>query len=65
VPLLIIHSTDDKVVPYGHAEMIAASYPAAEFWTIEGYDHVQAYTLPEYRQKPLDFLERAEVGEAA
>jgi pimeloyl-ACP methyl ester carboxylesterase len=64
VPLLIIYSTDDQVVPFEHAEMCAASYPNAEFWKIEGYEHVEAYTHPEYRQKLLDFLERAEVGEA-
>lgn len=57
VPLLIIHSTDDEVVPFEQAEMLAASYPDAEFWKIEGYDHVQAYTHPEYRQTLLDFLD--------
>jgi uncharacterized protein len=65
MPLLIIHSTNDRVVPFEHAGMLAASYPDAEFWEIEGYDHVQAYTHPKYRQKFLDFLQRAEVGEAA
>jgi uncharacterized protein len=64
VPLLIVHSTDDEVVPFEHAEMLAASYPDAEFWKIEGYGHVEAYSHPEYRQKLLDFLERVEVGEA-
>jgi uncharacterized protein len=64
VPLLIIHSTDDEVVPFEHAEMLAASYPDAEFWRIEGYGHVEAYTHSEYRQRLLDFLKRAEIGEA-
>lgn len=65
VPLLIIHSRDDEVVPFEQAEILAASYPDAEFWQIEGYDHVEAYTHPEYRQKLLDFLERVDAGEAA
>ena len=43
VPLLIIHSRDDEVVPFEHAEMFAASYSEAELWKIEGYDHVEAY----------------------
>jgi pimeloyl-ACP methyl ester carboxylesterase len=43
VPLLIVHSTDDEVVSFEHAEMLAASYPEAEFWEIEGYGHVEAY----------------------
>ena len=65
VPLLLIHSTDDEVVPFEHAEMLAASYPDAEFWEIEGYGHVEAFAHPKYRQRLLDFLERAEAGEAA
>jgi uncharacterized protein len=65
VPLLIIHSRDDEVVPFEHAEMLAASYPDAEFWKIAGYGHVEAYSHPEYRQRLLDFLERVEAGEAA
>jgi uncharacterized protein len=65
VPLLIIHSTGDEVVPFEHAEMLAASYPDAEFWKIEGYGHVEAYSHPEYRQKLLGFLKRVEAGEAA
>jgi uncharacterized protein len=64
VPLLIIHSTGDEVVPFEHAEMLAASHPDAEFWKIEGYGHVEAYSHPEYRQRLVDFLERTvvEVG---
>ncbi len=64
VPLLIIHSTDDEVVPFGQAEMLSASYPDAEVWKVEGYGHVEAYSHPEYRQKLLGFLERAGSEEA-
>ena len=63
VPLLIIHSRDDEVVPFEQAEMLAASYPEAEFWKIDGYGHVEAYTHPEYRRRLLDFLERTMVEE--
>jgi fermentation-respiration switch protein FrsA (DUF1100 family) len=65
VPLLIVHSRDDEVVPFEHAEMLAASYPDAELWQIEGYGHVEAYTHPDYRQKLVDFLERTVVEEGA
>jgi uncharacterized protein len=65
VPLLIIHSTGDEVVPFEHAEMLAASHPDAEFWKIEGYGHVEAYSHPEYRQRLVDFLERTVVEEGA
>jgi fermentation-respiration switch protein FrsA (DUF1100 family) len=65
VPLLIIHSTDDEVVPFKHAEMLAASDPDAELLQIEGYGHVEAYSHPAYRQKLLGFLERTVVEEGA
>jgi uncharacterized protein len=64
VPLLIIHSTDDEVVPFENAEMLAASYPDAEFWKIEGYGHVEAYTHPEYQQRLRNFLEGTGIEEA-
>lgn len=50
MPLLLLHSTDDQVVPFEHAETLAASYPDAGFWEIEGYGHVEAYNHPAYRQ---------------
>jgi uncharacterized protein len=65
VPLLIVHSREDKVVPFKHAEMLGAAYPDAQFWKIEGYGHVEAYSHPEYRRRLLGFLERVEFGEAA
>lgn len=58
VPLLIIHSTDDEVVPFGHARRLKAAYPEAVLWRLEGYGHVEAYSHPEYRQKILGFLKR-------
>lgn len=59
VPFFIIHSPDDEVVPFEHAEAFAAAYPEAEFWEIKGYQHVAAYTYPEYQQRLTDFLDRA------
>jgi alpha-beta hydrolase superfamily lysophospholipase len=60
VPLLIVHSKDDEVVPFEHAQMLAASYPDAEFWRLEGYGHVGACNHPGYRQELLDFLGKAD-----
>jgi fermentation-respiration switch protein FrsA (DUF1100 family) len=56
VPLFIIHSTDDKVVPFEHAELFKGAYPEAELWKVEGLGHVEAYTHRKYRQKLLGFL---------
>ncbi len=57
VPLLIIHSADDEEVPFEHARRFKAAYPDVTLWKIEGYDHAQAYTHPEYEEQLLGFLE--------
>ena len=65
VPVMIIHSRDDEVVPFGHAEALAKANPAATFWTLDGYEHVGAHEHPEYRERLLKFLDEAfESGEA-
>src|SRR5215210_4229330 len=57
VPLLIIHSTGDDVVPYEQALILAAAYPKTHFWKLEGYGHVEAYEHPEYALRLREFLE--------
>lgn len=55
-PLLIIHSKDDRTVPFEHARRLEEACPDATLWAIEGYEHVGAYAHPEYRQRLLGFL---------
>ena len=62
VPFMIIHSREDEVVPFEHAESFAAAYPEATFWEVEGYGHVAAHAHPEYRERLLDFLDRVVVS---
>ena len=57
VPLFVIHSTGDELVPYEHAAMFAAAYPGARVWKLEGYGHVEACEHPEYARRLIDFLE--------
>ena len=57
VPLFVIHSADDEVVPLEHAKLFERAYPEATFWKVEGVGHVEAYTHREYREKLLSFLE--------
>lgn len=57
VPLLIIHSTGDKLVPFEHAVRIKEACPKALLWQLEGYEHVGAYAHPHYRQRLLNFME--------
>jgi uncharacterized protein len=57
VPLFIIHSTDDDVVPFEQARILTAAYPEARFWRLEGYGHFEAYGHPEYAQCLRAFLD--------
>jgi fermentation-respiration switch protein FrsA (DUF1100 family) len=57
VPLFIIHSTDDEVVPFEQAKILAGAYPEASVWTLEGYGHVEAYAHPEYARRLRAFLD--------
>jgi fermentation-respiration switch protein FrsA (DUF1100 family) len=63
IPLLIIHSKDDEVVPFEHAERIRKACPEAAFWSIEGYRHVGAYAHPRYPESLLTFLRTLEGNE--
>ncbi len=57
VPLFIIHSEDDPVVPFEHAERLKAACLKATYWTLEGHGHVGAYAHPEYPRRLFGFLE--------
>jgi fermentation-respiration switch protein FrsA (DUF1100 family) len=57
VPLFIIHSTDDEIVPYEQFRLLAAAYPEASAWTLEGYRHVEAYDHPDYARRLQAFLD--------
>src|SRR5918993_469083 len=57
VPLFIIHSTEDEIVPYEQAKILAAAYPEASVWMLEGYGHVEAYQHPEYAGRLRAFLD--------
>lgn len=57
VPLFIIHSTDDEGVPFEQAMILAAAYPGANFWKLEGYGHVEAYEHPDYARRLRAFLD--------
>lgn len=64
-PLFIIHSTTDETVPFEHAGMFRDAYPGAEFWRLEGYEHVEAFEHPGYQERLSSFLRDLEDQEAA
>lgn len=57
VSCMIIHSRSDALVPFEHAETLAKAHPEATIWRLEDYDHVRAYTHPDYREQILRFLD--------
>jgi pimeloyl-ACP methyl ester carboxylesterase len=47
-PTLIVHGTEDGVLPYPNGEMIASLMPAARFETLEGIGHMFWWEQPEH-----------------
>jgi pimeloyl-ACP methyl ester carboxylesterase len=57
VPVLAIHGTGDRVVPFAHGEAVAKAVPGAEFLVIEGGEHVSLFThLEEVSVRVGEFL---------
>ena len=63
MPLFVVHSAGDGLIPVEHAKMFAAAHPDARVWILQGYDHVEAFAHPEYKQRLRSFLR--EIGEEA
>jgi fermentation-respiration switch protein FrsA (DUF1100 family) len=65
IPLLIIHGTSDRVVPYSHGKrLFELAREPKQFWTIEGGAHTDAFADPgsPYRQRLVDFFNEALEG---
>ncbi len=61
-PLLLLHGTADRVIPYHHAQdLIAKARGTKQLWTIPGADHTEALTRygALYRQRLVEFFEAA------
>jgi fermentation-respiration switch protein FrsA (DUF1100 family) len=64
-PLLIIHGTADRVVPYSHAtQLFELAHEPKQLWTIEGGDHIEAFAEAgsPYRQRLVTFFNQVLVG---
>lgn len=58
-PVLIIHGTKDRVIPYGHGyRLYEAAAPPKTMWTVEGGDHTDAFMAHKaiYRKKLANHL---------
>ena len=63
LPLLIIHSRDDRVIPVHHAkELFRAAREPKELWLVDEVPHIAAFTVQENREKLLQYLERVTEG---
>jgi pimeloyl-ACP methyl ester carboxylesterase len=43
-PILVVHGTADRVVPFAHGKRVADAAPHADLMTIEGGEHVSLFT---------------------
>ena len=60
IPILLIHSMDDQVIPFSHAQLLQEALqrnPNAEFWFQENLFHGQF--SPEYQERITDFFARS------
>jgi fermentation-respiration switch protein FrsA (DUF1100 family) len=60
VPLLILHSREDELVPYAHAErLLAAASPPKELVTTGGsHNEALFFARPEWTAAVASFVER-------
>lgn len=65
VPLFVIHSTADDIVPYEQARILVEAHPGASLWKLDGYGHIEAYEHPDYALKLRAFLEASSQGRTA
>lgn len=60
VPLLIVHGTDDEVIPFAHGEKLAAAAPPGTvFLRVAGAHHMEPLTRAEVRQRVVQALTAA------
>jgi uncharacterized protein len=58
IPLLIIHSKQDEVIPVTHAPVLfAAAQEPKQLWIIENAKHIQAFNNPEWRARLVAYLQ--------
>lgn len=61
-PLLIIHGSDDRVVPYRHAQLLfAAARGPKTLWTVPGGHHLDTFVYRQepWRQRLIEYLDQA------
>jgi fermentation-respiration switch protein FrsA (DUF1100 family) len=62
IPLLLIHGTEDEIIPFRHAELLLAQAKEPKtLWRIEGGNHTAAFIAPDspYRRQLVEFFAAA------
>lgn len=60
IPTLVIHGTDDPILPYPHGKALAAAIPGAKLLTFDGMGHdLPAAVWPEIVREMLAVTQRA------
>ena len=56
MPTLVVHGTEDEIVPFAMGQRVAAAIPGARFFAVEGGHHNDVMRL--WRRQVLDELDR-------
>lgn len=56
VPTLVLHGTEDRIVPFANGELLADAIPGAQLEVLEGAGHLYPTDAPEADRKVLRFL---------
>lgn len=62
IPLLVIHGSDDRIVPYRHAELLySAARGPKTLWTVPGGHHLDTFVYRQepWRQRLIEYLNTA------
>ena len=56
VPVLVMHSPDDGIIPYSQGREVYSALAAPACWIDSRGPHIGSYLLPDMRDKTLAFL---------
>ena len=59
MPLFVVHSAGDGLIPVEHAKMFAAAHPEAKIWILQDQEHVEAFAHPDYEERLRSFLKES------